>query len=91
MRTTIDIPDELLRRAKSTAALRGLKLKDLVAAFIEEGLRDSIPTTASRGQARKLPEFIKRSGSTIPSLDSHKIEAILLQEELVNSGSDRPS
>jgi hypothetical protein len=35
MRTTIDLPDELLRRAKSEAALRGKKLKDLV----EEGLR----------------------------------------------------
>src|SRR5579862_4152827 len=35
MRTTVDIPDELLRRAKSEAALRGRKLKDL----IEEGLR----------------------------------------------------
>lgn len=35
MRTTIDIPDEPFRRAKSEAALRGRKLKDLV----EEGLR----------------------------------------------------
>jgi hypothetical protein len=35
MRTTVDLPDELLRRAKSEAALRGRKLKDL----IEEGLR----------------------------------------------------
>jgi hypothetical protein len=35
MRTTVDIPDDLLRRAKSEAALRGRKLKDLV----EEGLR----------------------------------------------------
>jgi hypothetical protein len=35
MRTTVDIPDALLRRAKSEAALRGRKLKDLV----EEGLR----------------------------------------------------
>jgi hypothetical protein len=35
MRTTIDIPDQLFRRAKSEAALRGRKLKDLV----EEGLR----------------------------------------------------
>ena len=35
MRTTVDIPDELLRRAKSEAALSGRKLKDLV----EEGLR----------------------------------------------------
>lgn len=35
MRTTIDLPDELFRRAKSEAALRGRKFKDLV----EEGLR----------------------------------------------------
>jgi len=35
MRTTVDIPDDLFRRAKSEAALRGRKLKDLV----EEGLR----------------------------------------------------
>jgi hypothetical protein len=35
MRTTIDIPDELFRRAKSEAALRGRKLRDLV----QDGLR----------------------------------------------------
>jgi hypothetical protein len=35
MRTTVDLPDELLRQAKSEAALRGRKLKDM----IEEGLR----------------------------------------------------
>ena len=35
MITTVDIPDELFRRVKSQAALRGRKLKDLV----EEGLR----------------------------------------------------
>jgi hypothetical protein len=35
MRTTIDLPDELFRRAKAEAALRGRKFKDL----IEEGLR----------------------------------------------------
>jgi hypothetical protein len=35
MRTTIDLPDDLFRRAKSEAALRGKKFKDLV----EEGLR----------------------------------------------------
>ncbi|MBV8456476.1 MAG: hypothetical protein JO122_07660 [Acetobacteraceae bacterium] len=35
MRTTIDLPDELYRRAKAEAALRGRKFKDLV----QEGLR----------------------------------------------------
>jgi predicted transcriptional regulator len=35
MKTTIEIPDELYRKAKSMAALRGRKFKDL----IEEALR----------------------------------------------------
>ncbi|HMD64917.1 MAG TPA: hypothetical protein VKF83_13230 [Stellaceae bacterium] len=35
MRITVDLPDELYRRAKAEAALRGRKLKELV----EEGLR----------------------------------------------------
>jgi hypothetical protein len=35
MKTTVEVPDDLYRRAKAEAALRGRKLKDL----IEEGLR----------------------------------------------------
>jgi hypothetical protein len=35
MKTTVELPDELARRVKAEAALRGQKLKDLV----EEGLR----------------------------------------------------
>lgn len=35
MRTTIDLPEELYRRTKAEAALRGRKFKDLV----EDGLR----------------------------------------------------
>lgn len=56
MRTTVDIPDELLRRAKSEAALRGRKLKEL----IEEGLRLvlAMPPAGgepSRSRRRKRP------------------------------------
>jgi hypothetical protein len=34
MRTTLDLPDETFRRLKAEAALRGYKLKELVAQFI---------------------------------------------------------
>jgi hypothetical protein len=47
MKTTVELPDELYRRAKAEAALRGRKLKDL----IEEGLRlvlDAAPAPRSR-------------------------------------------
>ena len=47
MRTTVEIPDELFRRAKSEAALRGRKLKDLV----EEGLRLVLAAPPAGGEA----------------------------------------
>jgi hypothetical protein len=53
MRTTVDIPDELFRRAKSEAALGGRKLKDLV----EEGLRlvlDKAPAVGEPPPKKKL-------------------------------------
>ena len=47
MKTTIELPDDLYRKAKAIAALNGRKLKDLV----EEGLRlvveDSTQTSAA--------------------------------------------
>jgi predicted transcriptional regulator len=42
--TTIEIPDDLLRRIKATAALRGESLKD----FITDALRDCLDLQASR-------------------------------------------
>lgn len=38
MRTTIDIPGGLLRQAKAQAALRGLRLKDIVRDALENHL-----------------------------------------------------
>ena len=39
MKTTIELPDELLRRAKATAATRGISLKRLFSEALEQGLR----------------------------------------------------
>ncbi|MDP2810549.1 MAG: hypothetical protein Q8O34_10420 [Rhodocyclaceae bacterium] len=43
MRTTVELSDDLFRRAKAEAALRGRKLKDLV----EDGLRRVLEQPAS--------------------------------------------
>ena len=59
MRTTVDIPDELFRRAKSEAALRGRKLKDLV----EEGLRLVLENEKPAETAEKKPPVKPRPGS----------------------------
>ena len=38
MRTTINIPDKLFRRAKAAASLRGLTLKDFISQSVENEL-----------------------------------------------------
>ena len=59
MRTTVDIPDELFRRAKSEAALRGRKLKDLV----EEGLHLVLEKENPAAPTRKKVPVKPRPGS----------------------------
>ena len=56
MKTTLDLPDDLVRRIKVQAAQSDSKLKDLVAQLLEAGLR------ASRGDqaAAALPKPVKR-------------------------------
>jgi hypothetical protein len=55
MRTTVDIPDELFRRAKSEAALRGRKLKDLVAEGLRLVLVKETPALAELTSEKKRP------------------------------------
>ncbi len=91
MRTTIDLPDELFRRAKARAALDGLKLKDLIAAYVAQGLdRNTRPSTADETPRRgrsPLPIMIAATGKPIPALTHEQIEQIELEQEL--AGYDR--
>ncbi len=65
MRTTIDIPDDLLRRTKAEAALRGLRLKDLVRDALQRLLQetDGSPEPADR---RGLDEQTLAPGCVFP-------------------------
>ena len=62
MKTTVEISDDLYRRAKSEAALRGRKLKDLV----EEGLR-LVLETPRQSRHHSLTELMKRARGTVDS------------------------
>jgi plasmid stability protein len=56
MRTTLDLPDPLMRRVKIRAASEGRKLKDLVAELIESSLsRPAINISRSVADNDKLP------------------------------------
>ena len=57
MRTTLDLPDQLLRQLKAQAALEGTTLKQLVLTLVERGLR-----------APGGGELAKSGRSTLPTL-----------------------
>ena len=62
MKTTIELPDELYRRAKVVASRRGRKIKDLV----EEELRRVVDGPAKGRSKRTLAELMKvRAGWSI--------------------------
>jgi hypothetical protein len=64
LKTTVEMPDELYRRAKAAAALRGRRLKDLV----EEGLRLVLDEAPRKGRRqRSLAERMKRARGVVDS------------------------
>lgn len=63
MKTTVEVPDDLYRRAKAEAALRGRKLRDLV----EEGLRLVLEAPRKTRRQPSLAGLMKRARGTIDS------------------------
>jgi len=70
MKTTIEVSDDLYRRAKAAAALEGRRLKDLV----EDGLRHVLESPAKRRRP-SLAGLMKNArgavASGIPDLGSN--------------------
>ena len=63
MKTTVEVPDDLYRKAKSMAALRGQKLKDLVA----EGLRLVLEVPRRARRPKDLAELMKPARGIVDS------------------------
>jgi hypothetical protein len=63
VKTTVELPDDLFRRAKAEAALRGCKLRELV----EEGLQLALTTPRKAARRSTLSELMKRARGAIDS------------------------
>lgn len=82
MRTTIELPDELLRRTKAAAALRGVKMKDLITAWIRAGLESNERSVQpSLGRHRPIPVTIAPTGRPIPVMTNAEVFGILERED----------
>ena len=75
MKTTVEIPDELFREAKATAARNGTKLKDLVA----DGLRLVLTQAKPERSRLQFPLIPHRKGAT--QLTASKVNEIIETED----------
>jgi hypothetical protein len=55
MKTSLEIPDAIFRRAKSAAAQRGIPLRE----FVTEAVKDKLADTSKAGQERWMAAFGK--------------------------------
>jgi ribosomal 50S subunit-associated protein YjgA (DUF615 family) len=80
MKTTIDIPDDLFREAKSRAALEGIKLKELVAEALREKLR--APVAKAQRRRTKFPIIHSKRTDAPVTLEqvTQAIEALNAEE-----------
>jgi len=85
MRTTLDLPDDLFREAKTRAVRQGTTLKQLITECIRSGLRGQQNTT-SPGTIRRSPPpvAIRRvaGGSPAPARSNRELNVLLEEEEV---------
>ena len=79
-RTTVRLPQDLLRRAKRKAAAEGRTLTSL----IEDGLRMAVAEnrTAKHKRKRILPRVSKATGGPMPGVDITDFSALQEMDDL---------
>ena len=81
MRTTVELPDGIFRRAKRVALERGLSLKEFFTEAIERSLRE--PPRSARMTA---PPIAAGGGPTVPARTNAELAALLEAEDTVKAG-----
>ena len=82
-RTTVRLPDDLIRRAKRKAAAEGRTLT----ALIEDGLRRVLDERRPAGKAKRvLPPVSAATGGLMPGIDLNDSAALHEMEDLESTG-----
>lgn len=76
MKTTLDIPDDVFRAAKATAALRGTTLRELVTETLRHGLKSG----SRQGRAGEPAWMENFGGLSGISAETRRIQALIDEE-----------
>jgi len=69
MKTTVELPDELVRRVKMRAIQRNQKLKDAIAQLLEAGIA-ALPAADAAPRAPRPVRLKKRGALTIKDIEA---------------------
>ncbi len=72
MKTTIDLPEDLLHRAKIVAAQRKTTLKELIALGLDTVLRSEISDEARQSALRRLHKGLHLGGRPLTRSQVHE-------------------
>jgi plasmid stability protein len=83
VKTTIELPDDLVRAVKLRAVREDRKLKDMVAELLRRGLAADTDLAAARGRRVPLP-LIRGGHPAAPGeeLTPERVANILLQDDV---------
>ena len=76
MRTTLDLPDNLMRELKARAALEGVKLKDYFANIVQAALQRPV-SSGVQAVRSPLPVFKRPGAKAMPAMSNAQLNAIL--------------
>ncbi|HEX9894579.1 MAG TPA: hypothetical protein VGA78_11685 [Gemmatimonadales bacterium] len=85
MRTSFDLPNDLYRTLKARAASSGLKVRELVIRYLEQGLQQPVRRP---GQAPRPvpPVMVPSSGHVLRSLTRKQAARLDEEEDLAKHG-----
>lgn len=85
MRTTIELPDPLMREIKARAALEGVKLKDFFARLAQTALQRPLAAGAVPKRS-PAPVFHRKGAKPMSALSNAQLHAILDAEDAAKNG-----
>jgi hypothetical protein len=77
MKTTLEIPDDLFKRIKATAAMRGESLKEFVTEALQEHLeRQTASGSSQRGWRSVFGQATREEVESVDALVAEELERI---------------